>query len=732
MDLNNFEKIIECIENHHNGLLRSSLNKSSSEEVNLSKSKSENEISNKVFNESLYEAFHYFKYCEILNFIVFILTSVRPPCHSNLILNFHFKKAEVRFPSYTEIPSNENNISILLDCLEFSIIIKLWCALLTEKHVILIGSRGLLYPICSALLSLIYPFKWMHTYIPVLPDVYSFEILDSPPPIFVGIPKNRHNFHEADFTTLCQDYPYYVICDLNTNQISQVNIPMMPEQDEIKLRTKVRFLRYPKLDVLEDLGDEKINEKVVDVDPNRSFSRNIQNIFFRIFKDNLCHLEDSIKNNKYKKFDQRQFLDEYESSSTRTFWEEVTNTQAFENFLLGLKLADDDNITRFRNLRNVYDISSNNYTDPLHVEYSVPDTINYIFHPINEILEAKHKSFSTKNFYNTMTDIDIKLWNQIKDQVDYIDFLIQNYKLVLTEVLKIKHHEDFDENVFNSLFELKPNYSNINYDKRTDNLIPTTINTSISKFSDENGGSVNSLNSKLTNNSDGLNLEKKLSKICIEFKKSVSNKSNLSENKKRTSVLASFENTLKTNTFSVYGLNGLIHFLKDIFNYEILESKIEDQINLNGFLNNFLCQEVDNTSNIKIKICLNECLEFKNSSISSIMCNQNIISIGNNSKRLGQYYSLMAYLVEENYPDKIQFIFNMYFMACFNDEPNFPKSSFYNFAKNLSSDILKTLIDSMTHLSVRLYFSSDIRDFKIYSKRKKKRSNVEINKKVCE
>lgn len=699
MDSNDFEKIIECVENHQSGLLRNSLTKISSNDTNLTKSKSEDGISkNQMFNESLYEAFHYFKYCEVLNFIVFVVTSIKPPAHSKLMLNFHFKKAEVIFPSFTEIPSNENNISILLDCLEFSIIIKLWCALLTEKHVILIGSRGLLYPICSALLSLIYPFKWMHTYIPVLPDVYSFEILDSPPPIFVGIPKNRHNFHEADFSTLCQDYPYYVICDLNTNQISQVNIPMMPEQDEIKLRTKVRFLRYPKLDVLEDLGDDKSMEKVVDVDPNKPFSRNIQNIFFRIFKDNLYHLEDSIKNNKYKKFDQKQFLDEYESSSTRTFWEEVTNTQAFENFLLGLKLADDDNITRFRNLRSVYDISSNICTDPFCAEYSVPDSINYIFYSINQILEEKHKNFSTKNFYNTITENERKSWANIKDQLDYLDFLLENYKLVLGEIIKIKKNEDFDENIFNSLFELKHSYSNINYDKRTENVY---LNTSVGKFTDENGGSMNSLYTRKTN-SDGSNLEQKLSGICVEFKKTISNKNNtISELKRRSSVLSSFENTLKTNTFSIYGLNGLIHFLKDIFNKELLECNIDNNININGFLNNFLCQEVEsNSSKIKIKICQSECIDFKNNGIKSIICNQNLVSISNNYKILGQYYSLMAYFIEENYPDRIQFIFNMYFMACFNDEPNFPKSSFYNFAKKLSSETLKTLIDSMTLLSV--------------------------------
>ena len=45
---------------------------------------------------------------------------------------------------------------------EISTIIKLWCSLLCEKHIILLGNQAyLLFAVCESLLSLIFPFKYI-------------------------------------------------------------------------------------------------------------------------------------------------------------------------------------------------------------------------------------------------------------------------------------------------------------------------------------------------------------------------------------------------------------------------------------------------------------------------------------------------------------------------------------------------------------------------------------------
>src|SRR5690606_15798379 len=74
------------------------------------------------------------------------------------------------FSSKCELPEADTNIKILFDCLDLSIIIKLWSCILLERQIIIIANQNfLLFSICEALLKLLFPFKWLYPYIPVLP-----------------------------------------------------------------------------------------------------------------------------------------------------------------------------------------------------------------------------------------------------------------------------------------------------------------------------------------------------------------------------------------------------------------------------------------------------------------------------------------------------------------------------------------------------------------------------------
>lgn len=54
---------------------------------------------------------------------------------------------------------------------------------------------------------------------------------------------------------------------------------------------------------------------------------------------------------------------------------------------------------------------------------------------------------------------------------------------------------------------------------------------------------------------------------------------------------------------------------------------------------------------------------------------ENIIEVPFSDK--AQYYSILAYIFEEYAPEKLDLIFNLYFMSCFRDKNNFPKVSFF-------------------------------------------------------
>jgi len=59
----------------------------------------------------------------------------------------------------------------------------------------------LLFSICEGLMNLIFPFKWLHTYIPILPRE-QIDYLDSPTPYVMGVLSSY-----VDYEYLRENYP---------------------------------------------------------------------------------------------------------------------------------------------------------------------------------------------------------------------------------------------------------------------------------------------------------------------------------------------------------------------------------------------------------------------------------------------------------------------------------------------------------------------------------------------
>jgi hypothetical protein len=69
---------------------------------------------------------------------------------------------------------------VLFDCLDVENILHLWYCLTMERNILLVSSQYSLLTVCSEILcSLLYPMKWSHLYVPVLPR-FLCPILDAP------------------------------------------------------------------------------------------------------------------------------------------------------------------------------------------------------------------------------------------------------------------------------------------------------------------------------------------------------------------------------------------------------------------------------------------------------------------------------------------------------------------------------------------------------------------------
>ena len=89
----------------------------------------------------------------------------------------------------------ERDMSQLYDSVSNKVLIILFGSLLLERKVVLLcNNLSKLSSCVEALQSLLYPFTWPHTFIPVLPDIPGLsEILQAPLPFVIGIIKSKNS-----------------------------------------------------------------------------------------------------------------------------------------------------------------------------------------------------------------------------------------------------------------------------------------------------------------------------------------------------------------------------------------------------------------------------------------------------------------------------------------------------------------------------------------------------------
>ena len=102
----------------------------------------------------------------------------------------------------------------LFQCLDVENVLAVWTALALERQVLVTSSQlSLLTTCCEILLSLLFPMRWSHAYIPVLPH-FLVPILSAPMPFLCGIEKRHLADTMDDLAEEC------IVVDLDKNQVS--------------------------------------------------------------------------------------------------------------------------------------------------------------------------------------------------------------------------------------------------------------------------------------------------------------------------------------------------------------------------------------------------------------------------------------------------------------------------------------------------------------------------------
>lgn len=135
--------------------------------------------------------------------------------------------------AYVSLP-----FKVLFECLDIGNILFAWYTLACERKVLLVSGQLSLLTVCSEILcSLLFPMRWSHLYIPVLPRSLS-PMLDAPMPYLCGISRENFPYAVADISDET------VVVDLDRNVITLgpgcQDLPPLPHKRRLKLENALK------------------------------------------------------------------------------------------------------------------------------------------------------------------------------------------------------------------------------------------------------------------------------------------------------------------------------------------------------------------------------------------------------------------------------------------------------------------------------------------------------------
>ena len=445
------------------------------------------------------EKIQLFQKLELLNYLSFCYEILRPPNKSILTLNMRFDKVKYKFQSLTEIPTSDYCMDVLFNSLEISVIIKLFIALLFEKHIIIIANQNMpLFCICESIQRLLFPFRWLHPYVPNLP-YDQLDYLESPLPYLIGINSSKTNAQDLNST-----FPTHIICEVGTSTLyGNASNLKLPINEEMKIKTKLLLLKskyknnYDEFDIEGCSSNSsgrttKIStDEYEDVDFKLSFAQNVQNIFFRIFKINLMDIKKNYITNNV--FNSQKFLNSFDDEEYKLFFEKIINTLAFEYFLSSMKYLDNSLSRQFNLIYNYADKKmkgklkeikyySYSFIVPKKLKNSVGsnEKDNYIislfenYNKISSIIEENNNKFFRNSESNNSdnsksksnSDKNVKFNNlHFYGKDGFISF-IQNYRYIL----------DYKNTFFDESFTIYKEITSINEKESNNNECPLLAN----------------------------------------------------------------------------------------------------------------------------------------------------------------------------------------------------------------------------------------------------------------
>ena len=253
-----------------------------------------------------------------------------------------------RIANYGELwDTKDNYLEVLFRVLSFKQIVTAWQALLLEKKLFLLcSSKATLAFVAHGLINLLFPFKWIHVLIPILPEKLKLFI-DTPIPLIIGI----------SFPIDLNDFPNdALILNINENKFENYfsTLPKLKGKLQAILENKLRKLKEKylldnpiKSEKWMDYQDEAFPSFELE-NNNKIDTTEIRDVFYSVFisifknynkfidwdiiNQNLNNNNSSQDDIISKCFKKKEFLKSHSSTEENDFISLFSETSLFNQF----------------------------------------------------------------------------------------------------------------------------------------------------------------------------------------------------------------------------------------------------------------------------------------------------------------------------------------------------------------------------------------------------------------
>ena len=285
---------------------------------------------------------------ELNKYISYIVSSIpTPPNHCRILfpLRYHYKLVEIQFPYFRDINQFGDNPLTILDHIDIKNILLLFKLLVFEQKLLIVGKdNDLISQIILNFVTLLYPFEWVHTYIPIMSEKMlkflqaflpffngmNITLLQKAKPILAQASKGVFIFNIDDNTFDINSN--YKRKSKKTNAISYINrnIPKFPKYLENLITKELKRLKIKSKDC------KMIEKERLDI------NLCLKNLFMQIFTEILYDYKKySYIIDDYPVFNSFLLIKDKEKKGS-DFYKEFTSTQLFQMFIQNSLFPNDD------------------------------------------------------------------------------------------------------------------------------------------------------------------------------------------------------------------------------------------------------------------------------------------------------------------------------------------------------------------------------------------------------